>query len=354
MLTREQLTFRAALSRFLVGGAALVLVPSLFPRARYDALLFAWYLAVAAVEQVLIAKRIGGRLRSFIAGTIDLLIVTWFVHLLGSTTTVLAATYFFMATLNALVVGLRVGIALAALNALAYDSIVWAEYFRWLPYAPDADDVSRSLVPVFGTVMMATTLVTTLLVASTTVVGMLVRSVRQHESDLTAANAQLEDLSSRDPLTGLSNRRHLFAKLDHELARVRRGHRLAMVMLDLDGFKHVNDEQGHLRGDLLLKEIAALLGASTRVVDVVARYGGDEFLLVLPDTTGADAQIVAQRVAEAVRECGARFDPRRPVTASVGVAVAHEDDTSASLIRRADESAYAAKRSGGDRVVLAA
>jgi diguanylate cyclase (GGDEF)-like protein len=354
MLSREQLTFRAALSRFLVGGAALVVVPSLFPRARADSLLFAAYLVVAAIEQVLIAKRIGGRVRSFVAGTIDLTLVTWFVHLLGSTSTVLAATYFFMATMNALVVGLRVGIGLAALNALAYDAIVWAEYARWLPYAPDSDDVTRSLTPTFATTMMATTLVTTLLVASTTVVGMLVRAVRQHEHDLTAANTQLEDLSQRDPLTGLYNRRHLFAKLEHELARVRRGNLLAMVMLDLDGFKHVNDEQGHLRGDLLLKEIAGILALNTRVIDVVARYGGDEFLLVLPDTTGPDAQIVASRVAEAVRDVGAKFDPDRPVTASVGVAVARADDTSASLIRRADESAYAAKRGGGDRVVLAA
>src|SRR5438874_4994640 len=151
MLSRQQLTFRAALSRFLVGGAALVLIPALFPRARADSLLFAGYLVVAAVEQVLIAKQIGGRLRSFIAGTIDLALVTWFIHLLGSTTTVIAATYFFMATMNALVVGLRVGIALAALNALAYDVIVWAEYARWLPYAPDSDDVTRSLVPTLTT-----------------------------------------------------------------------------------------------------------------------------------------------------------------------------------------------------------
>jgi diguanylate cyclase (GGDEF)-like protein len=353
-LTREQITFRAALSRFVVAGAALALVPTLFPRAREHAWVLVGYLAIACVEQALIAKRFGGRVRSLVAGVIDLGVVTWFIHLLGSTTTVLAATYFFVGALNTLVVGLRVGIALAALNALAYDAVVWAEYARWLPYAPDRDDATRTFVPTFAVAVTATALVTTLLVASTAVVGMLVHALRRHEADLTAANARLEDLSHRDALTGLYNRRFLFDSMERELARVRRGKPLAVLMLDLDGFKHVNDEQGHLRGDLLLDEIGKALAASTRIIDVAARYGGDEFVLLLPDTDAPSAELVAKRVTDAVKDVGTRFDAARPVTASVGVAVAHPDDSPASLIRRADESAYAAKKGGGDRVVLAA
>src|SRR6185312_10801393 len=110
---------------------------------------------------VLIAKRIGGRVRSFVAGAIDVAVVTWFIHLLGSTTTVLAATYFFMATMNAMVVGLRVGIALAALTALTYDAIVWLEFAGWLAYAPAGDDQARALLPSFATTMTASVLVTT-------------------------------------------------------------------------------------------------------------------------------------------------------------------------------------------------
>jgi diguanylate cyclase (GGDEF)-like protein len=193
-------------------------------------------------------------------------------------------------------------------------------------------------------------LVTVLLVASTALVGLLVRAVRRHESELAAANVRLEEISQRDPLTGLFNRRHLFTKLEYELARAKRGHPFGVIMLDLDGFKRVNDVQGHLRGDMLLKEIASALAASTRVIDVTARYGGDEFIVILPDADAAQAQLVAERIAKAIRDVGLRFDAQRPVTASVGTAQAHADDSVASLIHRADESAYRAKKSGGDRI----
>ena len=265
-----------------------------------------------------------------------------------------AAVYFYMGTLNALVVGMRVGVTLAALNAVAYDLMVWGEWTGRVSSAPDGLDSTRNVPPTFEAALSATVLVTVLLVASTALVGMLVHAVRRNEKDLTSANSRLEDLSQRDPLTGLFNRRHLFTKLEYELARVRRGQGFGLVMLDLDGFKRVNDQQGHLRGDLLLKEIAQSLNASTRVVDVAARYGGDEFMLVLPDADAEQARVVAERVSTAVRDVGARFDAASPVTASLGVAVAHMDDSVASLIRRADENAYRAKQGGGNRVELSA
>ncbi|HEY2513588.1 MAG TPA: GGDEF domain-containing protein [Polyangiaceae bacterium] len=353
-LTRAQLTFRAGLSRLVIGGAALALIPQLFPRTRPHVWVLVVYLAVASIEQVLIARDFGGRTRALMAGLVDLCVVTLFIHLLGSTTSVFAAVYFFAGTLNALVVGLRVGLTLAALNAIAYDTVVWLEWGGVLPFAPDGAESMRAVRPTYEVALLATVLVTVLLMASSAVVGMLVHSVRRHEEDLTAANARLEDLSQRDPLTGLFNRRHLFEQLERELARSRRGHRVAVAMLDLDGFKRVNDTQGHLRGDLLLKEIASALGDTTRMVDVAARYGGDEFMVVLPDTDADQARVVAERMGAAVRDVGLKFDTQRPVTASMGVAVAHDDDSVASLIRRADESAYRAKRNGGDRVELSA
>jgi diguanylate cyclase (GGDEF)-like protein len=126
------------------------------------------------------------------------------------------------------------------------------------------------------------------------------------------------------------------------------------VMLDLDAFKQVNDAQGHLRGDVLLVEMAEAMRGATRAHDIVGRYGGDEFLLVLPDTTPEDAHAVAERVVAAVAAVGRKFGGARCVTASVGVAEAQPKDSVASLTRRADEACYRAKMAGGNRVVMAA
>jgi diguanylate cyclase (GGDEF)-like protein len=353
-LTRAQVTFRAGLSRLVLGGAALALLPPLFPRTRDDAWILVGYIVLACLEQVLIARSFGGRWRALFAGLLDLGVVTFLVHVLGSTTTVFPALYLFLGILNALVVGLRVGITLALLNAIAYDLVVWSEWAGRIPYAPDGLEAARNVRPSFEAALTATVIVTVLLITSTALVGILVHAVRSKEMELTSANARLKDLSQRDPLTGLFNRRELFEKLEYELARVRRGQTFSIVMLDLDRFKRVNDEQGHLRGDLLLKEIAQSLTASTRVIDVAARYGGDEFLIVLPDADADQARIVAGRVSTAIREVGLRFDAESPVTASLGVAVAHADDSVASLIRRADGNAYRAKERGGNEVELSA
>ena len=353
-MTGAQLTFRAGLSRLFIGASALILLPTLYPRTRGIAWLIGLYLVLASIEQVLIRKEIAARVRPFVAGLVDMCIMTFLVHRMGSSATMVASLYFFAGILNALVVGLRVGVVLAALNALAYNTVLWSEYFGIIPFAPDVPELAALGRPTFEASILASTLGTLLLLASVAIVGYLVHAVHTREEDLTAANEKLEDLSHRDPLTGLYNRRHLFARLEHELARARRGHSLVIVMLDLDGFKHVNDEQGHQRGDQLLKEIAIALGASTRVIDVAARYGGDEFMLILPDTEMTQARVVADRVAENVRDVGLRFDPLRPVTASIGIAVALDDDTAASIIRRADDNAYGAKQDGGNRVVFTA
>jgi len=205
--------------------------------------------------------------------------------------------------------------------------------------------------PSLAQALMSTMFVTLFVPACTWIVIVLKGAVRKREDLLVAVNRRLEELSQQDPLTGLFNRRYLFERVEVELARVQRGHPMSLLMLDLDGFKKVNDTQGHLRGDVLLKEIADALAATTRKTDVTGRYGGDEFMVVLPDTDTAQALAVAQRVAEAVRATGTRFDTKKPVTASLGLAKAETHDTVASLLRRADENAYRAKQSGGDRVV---
>jgi diguanylate cyclase (GGDEF)-like protein len=309
------------------------------------------YLVVAVVEQVLIRRRIGGSHRALFSGLLDIAVLTYTVHNLGSVVTPMSSLYVFAGVANALVVEPPVAYLLGTVGALAFDGVVWAEYLRWLPFAPDAPESAAAGAPSLVQALMASVFVTLFAPTCTVIVVALVRAVQKREQQLVETNARLEQLSQQDPLTGLYNRRHLFTCLETELARVRRGHPLSIVMIDLDGFKKVNDSQGHLRGDVLLKEISNALAATTRQVDLAARYGGDEFIVVLTDTDATRAQAAAERLAECVRAAAQRFDTRHPVTASLGVAAAEPSDTVASLLRRADENAYRAKQSGGDRVV---
>jgi diguanylate cyclase (GGDEF)-like protein len=165
-------------------------------------------------------------------------------------------------------------------------------------------------------------------------------------------NLRLRDLAVTDELTGVANRRLLLDRLGRELERARRsGKPLAFLMLDLDHFKSWNDELGHQKGDEVLRAVAGALSGVVRRVDTVGRYGGEEFSLLLPDTTRAQALVVAEKLRLAV----AALDLGRPLTVSIGVAV-HPDDAGddASLVGAADEALLAAKRAGRDRVIAAA
>lgn len=350
-MTGDDLKFRAALSRFGVGVVALVLLPTFYPASRGHAWVWGAYLVVAVVQQVMIKRHIGDRWRALVSGLLDISVLTFTVHNLGSVVTPMASLYVFAGVANALVTEAPVAYLLGSVGALAFDAVVWAEYLRVLPYAPDAPETAAAGPPTLVQALMASVFVSLFAPACTAIVVALVRAVQRREQQLVETNQRLEQLSLRDPLTNLYNRRHLFSCLETELAKVRRGHALSLVMIDLDGFKKVNDVQGHLRGDVLLKEIAVALGQNTREIDLAARYGGDEFIVMLTDTDATKAQLVAERLAESVRAAAQRFDTKMPVTASLGVTAAKPSDTVAALLRRADENAYRAKQSGGDRVV---
>ncbi len=179
---------------------------------------------------------------------------------------------------------------------------------------------------------------------------------RRHsvETRLGEAIRRLEDLSQRDPLTNLLNRRGIFERLEIELSRAGRGHTTGLLLVDLDGFKEVNDRYGHIEGDRLLQAIAEALRRGTRSSDAVGRYGGDEFVVVLADTREEDANATARRLVERVHRVGQQLFPASPVTASGGLALASTGDNPLALLERADNGVYDAKRGGGNAVRPAA
>ena len=169
---------------------------------------------------------------------------------------------------------------------------------------------------------------------------------------LKVLNAKLKHLSVTDELTGLTNRHGLDEAFQAELERVRRYQRpMTVVLLDIDHFKAVNDDMGHLMGDKVLVDFARLLQAGARQVDTVCRWGGEEFLIICHETPPDQALELAERLLHAVRRHA--FACGRPVTASAGVACAVDGDTVESLEARADAALYQAKTRGRDRVCLA-
>jgi diguanylate cyclase (GGDEF)-like protein len=162
--------------------------------------------------------------------------------------------------------------------------------------------------------------------------------------------------ATRDPLTGLANRRAAKARLDAEQARIERhGTPLSVLMLDLDRFKRVNDEWGHAAGDRVLRAAAEAMREELRACDLGARFGGEEFLVVLPDTPLDDAARVAERIRRRIGALPIDVDGGMlHVTVSVGVAQLHGSEAIDSMIARADDALYTAKSSGRDRVELAA
>jgi len=174
---------------------------------------------------------------------------------------------------------------------------------------------------------------------------------------LTAQKEHYRALAQTDGLTGLPNFRSFHARLEEEVSRATRyGHPLACAMVDLDGLKTINDKMGHAAGNRAIVALADAVREELRDTDFAARYGGDEFVVLLPQTSEPQAALFAERLRRRLVEASERAG--LPVRGSIGVAAVSADeleapDASEDLLRRADEALYRAKRSGRDRVEVA-
>ncbi|PWW24949.1 diguanylate cyclase (GGDEF)-like protein [Geodermatophilus normandii] len=189
-------------------------------------------------------------------------------------------------------------------------------------------------------------LVTTVLATTTLICTM--TSANQwaaHDRQVLLLRTQ-EALATTDPLTGVPNRRVFLDRVGRAVSCAGRGERAVVCIVDLDGFKAVNDGQGHAAGDTVLRAVAAALGRVVRETDTVARLGGDEFAVVAGSLLPADDAVLAERLRAAVAEVGAGCG----VTASVGRALVRPGDDVAGVLHRADAAMYRAKAAGGDRV----
>jgi len=209
-----------------------------------------------------------------------------------------------------------------------------------------------------GTLMKSFSSMLTTIEQQTTDINSFATRLDSAYKELEATNAKLKETSFKDDVTGLYNRRFFTLRFEEEISRFRRfNHPVSVVVLDLDGFKSVNDELGHAGGDETLREVAQILVKHSRGINVVSRYGGDEFAILLVETSKAGARLYADRIRQVIATHP--FPHGKPVTASFGVASLPDDEptpgtaTSDDLFRAADEALYTAKRAGKNQVVAA-
>jgi diguanylate cyclase (GGDEF)-like protein len=183
----------------------------------------------------------------------------------------------------------------------------------------------------------------------------LIKRLTKKTEALKNANKVLKELAVRDGLTGLFNHRYFQEDLAYEMLRAGRYKRIfSLIFLDIDHFKNYNDTHGHTQGDKLLRTLGQILKNNLRKSDLIARYGGDEFVITLPETAKAETRMVAEKICKTVSDYpfeGRETQPQEKVTLSIGIASFPEDGTDgSSLIHCADQALYQAKKNGRNQV----
>ena len=235
--------------------------------------------------------------------------------------------------------------ALLSLFALLLFGVVMAVMVKRHP------DVYVPAVELGHFMMLALTLPTISLLAGR--LSQIRRHLAQQKGELVEALGKIQILATRDSLTGLVNRHHMQALLDQETQRcLRSGNPFCLCLLDIDHFKRINDGHGHAAGDDVLREFAKLCLNSIRVTDVIARWGGEEFVVMLPDTRMQHAFAGIERLCERVRMLKvSAAGTELGVTVSVGLTEHQPDEALAQTLERADQLLYKAKHLGRNRVV---
>lgn len=174
------------------------------------------------------------------------------------------------------------------------------------------------------------------------------------ESTLLVANKRLTNLASTDPVTNLANRRIMLSRIDQEKARLEQtGEAFTLIMIDIDNFKDINDEYGHDAGDFVLVNLAAIINFIVRKQDQVARWGGDEFLVFLPETRAEGGRVVAEKIRARILTTPFIYhEVDITVTVTLGVSVCDTNIGIGNCIRKADLALYKGKQAGKNRVVI--
>ena len=179
--------------------------------------------------------------------------------------------------------------------------------------------------------------------------------LKKTQEELKNINSQLEKLVKTDSLTGVNNRREILSLGEKEFQRCRRYHRyFSLLVIDMDYFKHINDTFGHTLGNKTLITVAGAIKNCLRQVDSFGRFGGEEFVAILPETNLEDAATTAQRICQVINKLNIEIDRQKVrVTASIGVATfSPKDNNLEAVIERADHAMFAAKNQGRNRVSL--
>jgi diguanylate cyclase (GGDEF)-like protein len=188
----------------------------------------------------------------------------------------------------------------------------------------------------------------------TTMLNELEHEVAERTAELSAANALLAEAARVDPLTGLLNRRGFTEEADAEVVRaLRTGRGFTVILADVDNFKNFNDSHGHACGDHVLKRVAAIFGSNVRDVDRVARWGGEEFILLLPETELEGAALLAEKLRQSIADNMFEFEGQRlRITMTFGIAGHSKGESLDACIARADTALYNGKEGGRNKVIV--